>query len=506
MTRIAKMVFGAALIAGAAGCMNLEVSNLNSPDRDRALSSGQDVEALISGTFRTWWDLQQGRAPGPALASAADEHSPAAANYGHWDTGQEPRIPVVNISDYTWNYYVNDPWFLLNRALASLRDALQSIEGGVQVGANGVDTPRALAFAKFMQALGHAQIGILYDQGVIIDETVADVSAVAFKPYPEVMAAARGYFIAARDLATQNTFTIPATWMGAGGYTNQDLIRLTHSYEARLMTEVARTPQERAAVKWDEVLSHIGQGVTRDFGIEITGPGQQWSYDMKNLSTLDQNFDQALVGRADQSGRWQAYEATPGRDKLPFVVDTDDLRIGTPTRQGTLVQYRTNLTGDPQRGTMFLSYYSPRHWRALADFDRGFAPDLTVQEIDYLRAEAYIRLAQPDLALPIINKNRVDLGGLPPATVDGVVGQARCVPRTHRGQCGDLLYTLAYEKALHSVYLSQGSIYYDARGFGTLREGTFLHLPVPARDLMSLQMEAYTFGGVGGVAAAPAWP
>ena len=508
MTRTSTMATVLALVIDGAGCMNLDVANPNEPDRDRALATGTDVEALISGTFKTWWDLQQGRGPGPALASFADEISPPQANYGFYDTGVEPRIAVVNLADYTWNYFLTDPWFLLNRAMAALRDALLSIEAGVRIGPNGADIPRARAFARFMQGLGHAQIAVLYDQGVVIDETVEDVEGVAFRPYAEIMTAARRYFAEARELAANNPFTIPVDWLGPSAYSSADLIRLAHSYEARLTAQVARSPEERAQVNWNEVLNHIEQGVTRDFGIEITGPGGPWSTTLKSFSGRDENMDMAFVGRADQSGGWQAYEATPGRQKLPFVVETDDRRIGNPADTlGVYIQYRRDLTGDPGRGTMFLSHYAPRYWRELADLDEGFAPDLTVEEMNYLKAEAYIRTGQTAAGLAIINKNRVEQGGLPPATAQGVQGQTRCVPKTVTGACGDLLYTLAYETRMKPLaLLSQGSTYYFSRGFaGWLREGTALHLPIPARELMTLQLDVYTFGGIGGVAAAPAW-
>ena len=44
--------------------------------------------------------------------------------------------------------------------------------------------------------------------------------------------------------------------------------------------------------------------------------------------------------------------------------------------------------------------------------------------------------------------------------------------------------------------------YLDRRGSGTLTTGTFYQFPVPGRELQSLGMEIYTFGGVGNDGAA----
>src|SRR5687768_11633789 len=41
-------------------CKDLSVANPNEPDRDRALNDALAVESLIAGSFKTWWDMQQG--------------------------------------------------------------------------------------------------------------------------------------------------------------------------------------------------------------------------------------------------------------------------------------------------------------------------------------------------------------------------------------------------------------------------------------------------------------
>lgn len=487
------------------GCADLDVINPNEPDRARALSQASDVEALIAGTFRTWWDLQQGHAPGPMLSQAAEEVSSASANHGTGDSGAQPRIPIVNQTGYQWGYPVEDPWLLLNRGLAAIRDGLQSItEGGLEIGPDDRDGPRTQAFAKFMQGLSHGFIALMYDQGFVLDESIEDPNDVQLQPYSEVMAAARGYLAEARTIAGQNDFTIPSEWMGAS-YTSAELVRLAHSYEARFMAQVARTPTERDAVDWNEVLSHVDQGVTEDFGIQRSGPGGIWGSDFKDsFSGETSGVGLRFLGRADQSGGWQAWEASDPRDKVAFVVDTDDRRISgdVPESSGKYIQYLGFTVNEPERGPWFMTYYSPLVYRSLSETDVGFVHELTVEEMEFLRAEAYVRLDQPENALPIINATRVTEGELPPADENGVSG-ARCVPRTVTGECGDLLYTLHYEKMMETIFLSAGSSYYDSRGFGTLRTGTPLHFAVPAADLETLNLDVYTYGGPGGEWTAP---
>ncbi len=102
--------------------------------------------------------------------------------------------------------------------------------------------------------------------------------------------------------------------------------------------------------------------------------------------------------------------------------------------------------------------------------------------------------------MPLINRTRVARGGLPPATVDGVIGQADCVPKKildPSGACADLMNTLMYEKRVETYALGAGVAFWDARGWGLLPTGTVLHLPIPARELETLQLPLYTFGGGG---------
>ena len=504
-----RAVVGTMLLMSSA-CMDLDISNSNEPDRDRALADALAVESLIAGSFQTWWEITQGRAPGRFLAQASDTYTFSAANYGAWDAGYLPRKPVVNLPGYTWGYPIEDPWNLLNRANSAVRDGLLMIQGGLQIGTNGADTPRLRAFGKFMLGLNHGYLALLYDQGWIVDETVdtqARVAARDIRPYAELMAASRAYFAEARQLATQNNFTIPAGWMGNRTYSSQDLVRITRSYEARYLAAVARTKEQRAAVNWNDVLTLIQAGVTADFGVQMDGPNGLWSKSvgLKAASGLNSGVNLRLLGPADQSGAWRRWESTEPRDRQWFFVETDDRRIhaeGNKELSGTLFQTQkinnqTVVINDAARGLWYQTPYSTFAWRTLQETNIGFAPDLTVEEMDFLRAEAYIRLNRASEALPIINKTRTENGKLPAATLTGVSGD-RCVPRTITGACGTLMDALIYEKRLETLWLSAGLDYFDARGFGILVPGTFIHLPVPAVELTALQIQAYTFGGEAG--------
>lgn len=500
-TRIAVAVLA---IVALGACVDLEVANPNEPDRERALSNAGDIEALVSSQFRVWWGIQQGRTAA-ALDGMAEVESGTQANYGFYDAGVMPPIPIVNEVAYTWGYWMQDPFLFQNRSLASIRDGLLAIESPI---VQLQQEARFRAFSRFMQGVMHGNIALLYDRGFIVDERVEEEDLLQLHSYQDVMQAARGYLAEARTIAGQNSFTIPDGWLGPGSKSSALLVQLAHSYEARFMAQVARTPAERAAVDWNQVLSHVQSGITADYGVELDGPGGIWNSNLKQRSSLNASASLALIGPSDQSGAYQQWESLQPADRQPFVVDTDDRRVtnGTPTGPGRYTVWRAFVTGQPERGGFFLSNYARQWWKEIGDTGFGFAPDLTVREMDFLRAEAHIRLGNPSAALPYINARRATMGELPPATVDGVSGD-RCVPRAvgllarasnrPAGSCGDLMQTLIYEKRMELAFMSQGNAYYDARGFGVLRAGRALHSPIPAEDLQLLRMPVYSFGGSG---------
>ena len=88
------------------------------------------------------------------------------------------------------------------------------------------------------------------------------------RPYGEVLDTALAELRAAIEIASTSSFTYPSDvanqWFLGVPCTNQDLVRLAHTYMARLMVYVARNPQERADVDWNQVIQHIDQGVTSD--------------------------------------------------------------------------------------------------------------------------------------------------------------------------------------------------------------------------------------------------
>ena len=502
-----------AALALLAGCADLEVTNLNDPDRERAISSASDVEALISGGFQSWWVVAHHNYPGSPLSTAADAHSSSWGNWGMRDAGWEPRRALNNDPSYSYSGIVNTPWSRSYRSLAAVRDGFLAIEGGVRIqeGEGPDNTERTLAFGKFIQAMSLANLAVLFDQAFIVDEATDFESELQMAPYPEVWAAAEAKFAETIQMASVGDFTIPSAWVGFNGdWSASYMAEIARTYRARYRTQVPRTPAERDAVDWGAVMADASPGLSRDYA-GFYEEGGNWAWHRSKLHTATYTgwarIDYRTIGPSDASGNWETWINAGPDDKRPFDIDTDDRRItaGDPKTSGKYIRYMGNSPFPADRGIYHYSNYIDWRWAYVreANFVAEY-PDMTNKELDFLVAEASYRMGNRMQAMEIVNKYRAN-GELPPFTdPNGVApGGDRCVPQNPNGSCGDLWETLKYEKRIELFHYGMATEYFDDRGWGDLVQYTFLQLPVPGSELELLLQEIYSFGGPGGVSSAP---
>lgn len=489
------MLAAAAMLGGCSEITDLDVENPNNPDAARALTSAEDTEALIGSSFYNWHlAVQKDGEPSWALSVAGGEVTSSWGNWGMQDAGTIPRGPYINNSGYSYSTVNSDPWYRLYGVVSSVNDGLTAIDGGMKFGDGGADTPRARAWAKFNQGLAYGYLALMFDQAFLVDETV-DLTEVTFDEvlvdYNEMMTAAIGMLDEAAQIASSGSFDIPADWVPASPQLNAaSLARLAKSYSARFLAQVARTPAERAAVNWQDVMTRINAGITQDF--VVTYDGDTWWEYIKNYSG-NRTWMRAsyfTIGEADKSGAYQTWLATPPQERQPFDIVTDDRRItgaAGPTAAGKYFQNRGPSAFRADRGTYFFSNYMHSRFLYLWPTFAGEIPLMRAEEMDLLKAEAHLRQGQKEPAVALINKTRVANGELAPVTAAMTVDQ--------------LMAAMQYEKRIELFVVSSGGHYFDARGWGRLVQGTWLHFPIPARELETLGRPIYTFGGNAGGAA-----
>jgi len=488
----------------ANACTDLEVTNLNDPDRQRAIQTPGDVESLISGSFNSvFWSLQ-GSYPVCPLSVAANSHSSSWGNWGMKDARWEPRIAYDNDPSYSYSGVAEGPWGDAYSALAGARDGLAALAEGLTIIEGGTDvTQRAVAFGKFVQGLALTNIARLYDQAFIIDENV-DLAAIELVPAEQVYQAGMQKFNEAEQIAESNSFTIPSPWVGFGGdWSSDDLAKFIRAFKVRHTIQMPRSAAERDAVDWNWVLSELSDGLPFDYVNYYDGETWGWHRAKQQCGGRQSGWcrtDMRTLGPADVSGAWETWinQADPW-DKEPFDIVTPDSRISVPMQPETDGKYIEYLGSSPfpsSRGIWTYSNYIDNRFD-LADWV-GTYPDFVEAEVDFIRAEAWYRLGQYENVREVVNQYRAN-GDLPPFTgMENPDGPDMCVPQNADGTCGDLWEALKYEKRIENYHYGSASEFMDDRGWGDLESGTWLELPVPGEELLLLLQSIYTFGGNAG--------
>jgi hypothetical protein len=505
------LVFSAFLLM--AGCQDLVVDNTNAPDRLRALSEPAGVETLISGSFPTLWGrLHSSASTAQVFPLVGDEFTATYANSGALELSSEPRVAFNNTQTADVAGLGRFQWYDWNEALSNANEALAAIDAGVRLRTGEPvqdNTLRGQAFAKFIQGISLGYLGLFFDQSSIADETtdLSDPTATAYRPYDEVVAASIESLREAAAFAESGSFEIPADWTGGRSLSNVEFGRLMHSFIARFLVLSARTPEERAAVDWAAVIEATQRGVQQDFVVDLVDGVRESTYLLRAQSSgsFSMRADIRLVGPADVSGTYQQWRNMPLNERNEFLITTPDRRItgDSPTDDGKYFRYRP-AQGQfrPDRGLYHFSSY--QWYRYNGQYQEGTATLVSVDEMNLYRAEALLRTNRAAEAAELINRTRVANGELPAVTANGVPQSADCAPRTIAGACGSLLDALHYERMIELAGIDAARAFFDRRGFGTLTEGTFVHLPVPARELETIGLPTYTFGGVGGTMSADA--
>ncbi len=515
MTRAAAV---SALCLGALACQDLNVENTNNPDVQDIYRDPVNLQSAIGTSYRTFWGVAQGdrtngTAPVVGIAALSDELVTISTTSQAFQVAQEPRVPYDNLDAGGW--LNRKPYYDLYEAIATNVDGIRALQGGVVLGTvtpaypEGTVTNQALIFARMMNGLSHLYLGLLFDQAIPFDETTDLDSDLEFAPYEEIVdfGIAQLEAAIARSEADTRVDTLPADWINGMVVPRTTLVRYMHSMIARGLAGAARNPAERAAVDWAKVKFHAERGVTAPFG-QLADPsisGTSSNYVRYIGFSGTARISNRLIGPADTTGRYQAWLTAPLATRNAIEIATPDRRIhgaASATTPGMYFQRLPTQGMGTTQGTYMLSNYRSIRF-PLTHWNTGFIQTTNPDEMRFLIAEAEYRLGNRARAAELINVTRVANGKLPPVTVTGPPNTASCVPRKASGACGDLFDALMYEKRIEMHAIEAIVAYIDARGWGTLVPGTMIHFPVTGRELQTLGLPVYTFGGVGNPGSAP---
>jgi hypothetical protein len=286
--------------------------------------------------------------------------------------------------------------------------------------------------------------------------------------------------------SAQHSYTYAITDLPSpdGALTSKKINRIANTMAAMTLAYHARNAAQAATVNWARVAAYADKGI---------GTGSAGA-----------PFDVVVQEDANQ---WWSYLVAYGN--LPDWVRTDHRVIhrmnpailarfdGIDPPQGTSADSRYTSDygyvpppiGDPGRGIYMQSdFYHQRY--AYANYEStnplvGNLPYFLAAESDLIHAEALIRSSGSlQTAADLINKTRVGRGNLTPATAgDGAA---------------TLLSYISYERDVEITNTSGTTLYWRrAVTDQPIQAGTPCQIPIPAKELETLGLAIYTFGGVG---------
>ena len=549
---------GLAVLLLAGGLMacedTLSVDNPNQPERDRVLSTPADVEQFIANSYVTMHQGTLGQgvvvtggqtndALQPQLLTMGMENMSPNANYGMALRSGVPRVFIDNSRGNQTELGQLRDWRFLHRSARMAAIGLARLNTpGFSLGSVGADQ-RGRAFANFVIGVSIGNLALAYDSATVVSDADAPPQTeFPLRSYEEVMDSALMRLDQALAIATttgaQAPSALPATWLNAEtGFTSMaDFARLIRSYQARFRAGVARTPDERDAVNWPQVIADAEAGIQTDYRVNMSfaaGWDVSWVVQHYVFANWHQMW-QLIVGMADTSGAYSNWLGTSDASKVPFAVVTRDLRFPRGADRSAQVANSPAVGAAPTGNLYFRnrppgedastpvtianSFYDHIRFQAFRNANRvGPFPVMTAAEIRLLAAEGYIREGDFAEAAALIDVTRVGIGGLQPLVGAGIDdindpvpgGAVGCIPKVPAppaytsAVCGNIMEAMKWEYRMETAFTGYGMWYFAGRGWGDLPLGTALHIPVPYQEMDARQQPFYNLGGAGGVAGAP---
>ena len=478
------------LLVITSSCEDFEVENLNEPDKERALAEDSDIISLIDGSVTdmlfTTIDLW-----GVHYDGLADQITSTNAYLDFWGYTDQPRRPLNNNPTNADLYPISGPWDSFNSFIYNANSVLSLIDGGKKLVEDGVDkTLEKEVAAYFVRGISLGFIGLVYDKAYRVTQD-SDLGSLEFEGHTDIINYAVSDLEKAATLAGS---AVSLRVYDGGTVSNDELIKVAHSYAAKFLMGAARTNAD--TVDYDKVLTHVSKGITTDFdptaknGI-LFNNYQDWATYTLGTGAAYLPVDQKIAYLAEGDATSQPMDyPTDESVILDSISNTSDSRIASYFAYTSDFGYL-----NPARGRSLFS--NTRNIRFYTGNNRNFDGAslnlFPLAELHLLKAEAQLKKNDFTGAKATLDASARGTAGL---TTDA----------TATGIAKALLYEYSIEMHLNG---SAGTNYYFMRRHDLLQKGTPLHFPVPATELEITGDKFYTFGGDGAgnpaTATGPGW-
>ena len=455
---------------------DLDVKNMNDPDRERALENPEDVRTLAMSGFYNWFMTNNSSiSPRMAMWVMADQGTCSWANSGMYHLSSEPRMPFNNSVTYTYAHTFENYYEELYGNLFIMNNVLDVVENGMQIiNSTGEDETQMIrAISYLIQGFSLGYLGLVYDKAFIVKSSEG-YENIPTSPYMDVIQSAIVSLDSVIAICSRPSvsFTLPDSYINGSEYSNEEIRQLASSFAARFLIYAPRNKAGNAQTDWNKVLTYANNGITRDLAPFMDGAAWRSWFRHYTVRPGWARIDCRIIHLMDPNYPWRY----PDDGHNPDAAVSDDKRLGTDFHRNTANNMK------PERGYYHYGDYEYVRYPLSITTNTGPSPDFIVAENDLIRAEALAESGHIAEAVQIVNAgSRVLRGELEPLN-ENISKE-------------DLLEAIFYERDIELIQTGFGIAFFDKRRSDMLQYGTMLHFPIPGKDLMTLQMPYYTIGG-----------
>lgn len=453
---------------------DLDVEYKNKPNKDIVFSDPGNVYSITKSSFYNWFmAMNSSISPRMAMWVAADQGTCSWANSGMYHMSMEPRIPFNNTTSYTYAYIFETYYADMYANLNQTANVLKALNKGMVVDINGSDkTEMTRAFAYFVHGITMGYISMVYDHVYIVNEDSPD-TGIPLSTYQEGTQEALKSLDKCIELCNNNNFTIPDDWINGYSYSSKELGRLASSFAARFLVYMPRNKAENDMTDWAKVLEYANNGIENPLAVTMDNTTWISWFRIYTVRPGWARIDCRIINLMDSRYPWRF----PDSGINPPKAQSDDQRLQTDFTFNSVNNMK------PERGYYHFSNYEYTRYPYAITTRLGDVTDFSVAENDLIKAEANAHLGNLSAAIDIINNgSRTQRGLLPPLSSNTNFVK--------------LIKAIFYERDIELIQTGFGIAFFDMRRRDMLQIGTPLHFPIPAKELMVMNMPLYTFGGV----------
>lgn len=485
-----KYIFFSFLCLSLLSCESIIFDDPSTLTNNEAINKIKSLGyVLTTSSVQTTFNTTTNNAGGSHFSLWADQSTNTNGSQSWWDFANEPRLRLNNNAAYRGNAAVREIYSNFYQANLDATMVLDLIENQQLkiYDDNGIDrTDDCLIGAYYVKGVSQGYLGVIFDRGIVVDDV-----ALTTRSFPDSYKALIENGISHLDKTLQLIETTPNLrfdFLTGVIISREELIELTNSMAARILSSVARDQQEADELgqeHWVKVLDYASKGFDEDFLI-TTVPG---GYYNRLIETLERPYGGAAYVPVDIKIPFLADKnhSTPTfypNDNTIILepIETDDKRFydyfAYTTNFGILLE---------ARGRGLFSNYMRSRWmhpeRSTLNVAGAVNPYFLVEELRLLRAEAQFWLKNYTASAAELNAqdaSRKVKGELP----DVVANKE------------DLRDALHYEYAIEIDGAGGTFVPFSfMRRHNLLQTGTPTQFPVPQIQLELIGIETYTFGG-----------